>query len=270
MAITTLDGVIAGFQPIKPVLKISGASPSAAAAFRAWTPWYIAGNPPAAVASSAGINGEALSGVVQGAIPRTNPTGGANAYIGRAGFVASQIGQLWIVDRLWQNSGLSVTSTSAQSITPVALPARSEDGTANGARVMAAIEWSATGGAGTPTVTLTYTDQDGNPGASAVMTGVSAPPVGQMEIFRLADGDSGVRAPTSLIQSATRVSGTMHLVLFRVLAAIDFPSGGQANNIDAITGGLPRVYDDSVLQLMWVNANANSVNFTGHYIETHG
>lgn len=270
MAITTLDGVIAGFQTIKPVIKIQGASPAAAAANRAWTPWYIGGTPQAAVASSAGVNGEALSGVVQGAIPRTNPGGGANAYIGRAGFVASQIGQLWLIDRLWQNSGLSVTSTTAQSITPVSLPARSEDGTANGERVMAAVEWSAAGGAGTPTVTLTYTDQDGNTGASATLTGVASPPAGQMEIFTLAAGDSGVRAPTSFIQSATRTSGTMHLVLFRVLAAIDFPSASNANNIDAVTGGLPRVYDDSVLQLMWINANANAVSFTGHYIETHG
>jgi hypothetical protein len=135
---------------------------------------------------------------------------------------------------------------------------------------MAAIEWSATGGSGTPTVTLTYTDQDGNTGATGTLTGANTPPVGTFEVFTLAPGDTGVRAPTSFIQSATRSSGTMHLVLFRVLAQVEVIAGNLGNAIDVLTSGMPRIYDDSVLQLVWFPINNTAVAITGQYIETQG
>lgn len=269
MAITTLDGVVAGMQIPKPLTKI-GIATAAVGAMRGYTPWYVAGNPGAATASSDGVNGAAVTGnSVAGQIPRTNPSS-ANAYLARFAVNASTAGTMWLIDRLWQNSGLTVTSTTAQAITPASLPSRSGDGTSNGAQVMAAIEWSATGGAGTPTVTLTYTDQDGNTGATGTFTGVASPPVGTFEIFTLAAGDTGIRAPTSFIQSATRTSGTMHLVLFRVLAMLEVSSANIGNAIDALTGGMPRLYDGTVPQLLWFPSATTATNFTGTYIETHG
>lgn len=272
MAITTLDGVIAGFQAPKPLIK-NGITMAAVGAQRGYTPWYAAGNPGASVANAAGINGQAvdpsLGTSVQGQIPRTNP-GSGNAHLGRLAMNASVAGTLWLIDRLWQNSGLVTTSTSAQAITPAALPARSGDGTANGANVMAAMEWSATGGAGTPTVTLTYTDQDGNTGATGTLAGVATPPVGTFELFTLAAGDTGIRAPTSFIQSATRTSGTMHLVLFRQLAQVEVTAANIGNAIDALTSGMPQIYNDSVLQLLWFPSATTAVNLQGSYIETQG
>jgi len=271
MAITTLDGAIAGFQPPQPIMKV-GITMAAVAAQRAYTPWYASGNPGASSATAIGINGEAVTpalGSTNGRIRRTNPVSG-NAHVGRLVANATSAGTLWLIDRLWQNSGLVATSNTAQAITPAALPARSGDGTANGANVMAAIEWSATGGAGTPTVTLTYTDQDGNTGATGTFTGVASPPVGTFEIFTLAAGDTGIRAPTSFIQSATRTSGTMHLVLFRVLAQVEVTAANIGNAIDALTSGLPQVYNDSVLQLVWFPTGTTATTITGQYIETQG
>ena len=268
MAITTLDGAIAGMQAPDPIIK-TGIATAAVGAMRGYTLWYAAGNPGAATANAAGINGAAVSGVVAGQIPRVNPVSG-NAYLARLAINASTAGTLWLIDRLWNNSGLVVTSTTAQAITPATLPARDNAGSTNGAAVMAAIEWSATGGAGTPTVTLTYTDQDGNTGATGTFTGVASPPVGTFEIFTLAAGDTGVRAPTSFIQSATRTSGTMHLVLFRVLAQIEVTAANIGNAIDALTSGMPRIYDDSVLQLVWFPSATTATNFMGQYIETQG
>jgi hypothetical protein len=37
-----------------------------------------------------------------------------------------------LIDLLWVNTGLVVTTTTAQAITPVALPARDAAGTTNG------------------------------------------------------------------------------------------------------------------------------------------
>jgi hypothetical protein len=268
MAITTLDGVIAGFQAPDTIIK-TGIATAAVGAMRGYTLWYAAGAPGAATAPSAGINGTAVSTPKAGEIPRFNPVSG-NAHLGRLSINASTAGVLMLIDRLWENSGLSVTSTTAQAITPATLPSRSADGTTNGAQVMAAIEWSATGGAGTPTVTLTYTDQDGNTGATGTFTGVATPPVGTFEIFTLAAGDTGIRAPTSFIQSATRTSGTMHLVLFRILAQVEVSSANIGNAIDALTGGMPRLYDGTVLQLVWFPSATTATNFIGTYIETQG
>jgi hypothetical protein len=268
MAITTLDGVIAGMQIPKPITKV-GIATAAVGAMRGYTLWYAAGNPGAATANAAGINGAAVTGnAVVGQIPRTDS--GTNSYLARLSINASTAGVMMLIDRLWHNSALVVTSTAAQAITAAALPARSGDGTSNGAQVMAAVEWSATGGAGVPTVTLTYTDQDGNAGATGTITGVATPPVGTFEIFTLASGDTGVRAPTSFIQSATRTSGTMHLVLFRILAQVEVSAANIGNAIDALTSGMPRTYNGTVPQLVWFPSATTATNFTGTYIETHG
>ncbi len=271
MAITTLDGVIAGLQVPQPFFK-TGITTAAVAAQRAYTPWYVAGRPGASTATAIGINGEAVTpalGSVGGRLPRTNP-GSGNAYLARLSALNGTIGSLWLIDRLWQNSGLSVTSTAAQAIRPATIPARDANGTTNGEGVLAGIEWSATGGAGTPTVTLTYTDQDGNAGATGTFAGVTTPPVGTFEIFTLAAGDRGVRAPTSFIQSATRTSGTMHLVLFRVLAMLEVNQANAGFAIDALTGGMPRVYDDSVLQLLWFPSATTALSLSGTYVEAQG
>lgn len=76
-------------------------------------------------------------------------------------------------------------------------------------------------------------------------------PVGTFEIFNLAAGDTGIRAPSSFIQSATRTSGTMHLVLFRILAQMEVSAANIGNAIDVLTSGMPRLYDGTVPQLVW-------------------
>ena len=100
MAITTLDGALAGMQIPKPLTKV-GLATAAVGAMRGYTPWYVAGNPGAATASSDGINGAAVTGnAVAGQIPRTNPSS-ANAYLARFSMNASTAGTMWLIDRLW-------------------------------------------------------------------------------------------------------------------------------------------------------------------------
>jgi acetyl-CoA acetyltransferase len=135
---------------------------------------------------------------------------------------------------------------------------------------MAALEWSTASGAGFPTVTLTYTDQDGNTGATATVNGVNTVSAGAFEIFQLAAGDTGVRAPTSIINDATRTSGTVHLVLFRLIAEIDLPLANAGNSLDAMSSGMPQIYNDSVLQLVWFPSATGTTNIVGTYIETQG
>ncbi len=268
MAITTLDAALAGMQPPRPYFKVGNTMPAVGAA-RAYTHWYVAGAPGAATASVIGVNGEAMSGnSVAGQIPRTNSA--TNSYLSRFSGFATQQGQLWLVDRLWQNSGLSTTLTTLQSITPVAIPARDNAGTTNGDGVFAAIEWSATGGAGTPTCTLTYTNQAGTGSRTATLTGLTAPVTGTMEFFPLQAGDTGVRSIEGFQMSATRTSGTYHLVLFRLIATLEIVGANIGNSIDSLTGGFPRIYGSSVPQLIFWNSATGAATISGSYTESHG
>jgi hypothetical protein len=271
MAITTLAAAKAGLVRPSLYVKVQGQSPSGAAApLRAISPWYTAGTPGAGTASSAGVDGEALSAPVNAAMIRANPAGGSEARIAHLSARYSREGTVLLIDRLWQNSGLSVTSTSPQSISAVSLPARDINGSSNGDGVFAAIEWSAAGGAGTPTVTLTYDDQDGNPGATGTFTALASPVAGTMEIFSLAAGDTGIRVPTSFQQDATRTSGTMHLVLFRIVAMLPLQAAHFVSSFDTITGPFTKIYDDSVLYPILLNTTTAANTVTLNYQETHG
>lgn len=266
MAITTLDGAIAGMQKPQTFIKTTGTMEATGIPH---STWYAAGAPGAGSAPSSGVNGGSHSALVAGQIPHVDP-GSGNAYLARLSATSSVSGTLLLCDRLWSNSGLSVTSTSAQAITPATLPSRDLNGSTNGEGVLFAIEWSAAGGAGVPTVTLTYTDQDGNTGATGTFTGQATPAVGTFEIFSLAAGDRGVRAPTSFIQSATRTSGTMHLIGFRILSQLEVTAANIGNATDALTSGMPILHNGTVPFLVWVPTGTTSGVITGQYIETHG
>lgn len=267
MAITTLDGAISGAQPRVPYLK-AGISMASVGGTRAWNPRYANGLPGPAPAPSAGINGAAITGPGS-QILRANPATG-NAYVMGLDINSTTSGMLWLIDRMWENSGLSTTLLTAQAITPAALPPRDRTGTTSGVDVMAAIEWLTTGGAGVPGVTLTYTDQTGATGKTATFTGVASPPVGTFEIFAPAAASGGVRAPTSFIQSATRTSGTMSLVLFRVLAAVPCSLANVGSAINFLTGGAQRVFNDSCLEPIWFPSTTTGITMFGGYAETQG
>lgn len=266
MAITTIDGALAGMQLPRGFYK-AGVAMEAAGQWHSH--FYAPGLPGAGSAPAPGINGAALSAPLTGTFARSNPSSG-NAHVGRLSLTASLAGTFMLCDRLWHNSGLSLTSTSLQSITPATIPSRDRDGATNGSDVWAGLEFSAAGGAGTPTVTLTYTDQDGNTGNTTTFVGVASPNLGTTFIWPLAAGDNGVRAPTGYQQSATWTSGTAHIILFRPIAMIEITAANIGNAIDALTSGMPRIYDNSCLYLMQLASATTATNVTGQLVETHG
>jgi hypothetical protein len=272
MAITTLDGAIAGFRAPVPITK-TGIAMAALASNRAYTHWYAAGIPAAAVGNTSGVAGAAVSnttfGGVVGAIPRAD--GASNNYLAKIGVSSSQLGVLWLVDRLWHNSGLSTTLTTAQAVNSVSFPARDVDGNANTGRgCFVGVEWSATGGAGTPTLTLSYLD-DASIAQTATQTAVTAPPVGTVEIFNYANNSApGVKSITSFQQSATRTSGTYHLVLYRQLAVVECTLVNVGKTLDVLTAGMPRLYNGTTLQTLWFPSATTAVSLTGTYLETQG
>ena len=266
MAITGFDGVIAGGQP--PQFMFKGLSGTLVAG-RPFTPIYQAGIPGPAVANSAGVAGAALTSYA-GLIPFTNP-GAGNSYLARLTGENSAIpGQWQLMDRLWHNSGLSVTLTSSQTVNSAALPARDRNGSTNGDGVYCALEISGATGAGTPTITLGYTNSAGTSGRTATLINATAASsaAGTFYVFALQAGDVGIRSIQSYQQSATWTSGTLHLVMFRFLGEVPVgTSGGAAGPLEL---ALPRLYDNTCLQPVFVSGSTTTGLLSGSFTVTQG
>lgn len=267
MAITTLDGAIAGMQyPREFVKAVTGTM----VAGRPHSTFYLAGCPGAAVAPTPGLGGTALT-TYAGQIPFTNPVSG-NTYLARMAGQATIAGQLLLVDRLWHNSGITITSTSAQTINSVAWPARSADGTVNGEGVLIGVEVSGATGAGTPTLTISYTNQAGASGKTAtnIVATVASSIAGTFYPIGLAAGDTGVRSIQTFTLSATWTSGTIHLVAYRILARLELTIANTPNAIDALTSGFPRLFDNSVPFVIFIPSTTTTSNITGNVVWTQG
>lgn len=267
MAITTLDGALAGMQQPQDILKVG----TATVAGRHLSLFYTAGRPGTASAPTPGLAGVALNNPLTGAIPFQNPVAGTNAYLARFSAGANVAGTLILCDRLWHNSGIIVTATSAQTINSVVFPARDRNGASSGESVMIGVEVRTVMGAGTPTMTMTYTNSDGTPNR-VITTGAftTTLPANSFIPIELMTGDTGVMSIQSWQQSATMTSGAYHLVAYRQLARVDIGAAGVGSSIDAITSGFPRFFTGSSLFLLWLPSTTTAPTVTGQLIYTHG
>jgi hypothetical protein len=267
MAITTLDGAIAGFQPPRSFYK--AITPTMVAG-RPQSLWGLAGNPGAG-AFNGTLDGTTLVAPVNGQLPFTDPVSG-NSYLARFIAQATVAGTFILCDRLWHNGGFTITSTSAQSITSPTWPARDAAGATNGDGVLLGMEISAATGSGSPTITASYTNQAGTASRSAtnVIATAASSAAGAFYPIGLQAGDTGVRSVQSITLSATWTSGTMNLVAYREIARVESILAQTANAIDILTSGMPRIYDDSVLFLIFIPTTTTASVIQGQYAVTQG
>jgi hypothetical protein len=270
VAITTLDGALAGMQTPRHFAK--AVTPTLVAG-KPQSLWALAGAPGAGSFDTT-LNGVVLSSssaMVAGQLPHVDPVSG-NAYLARLQAAASQAGVLLLCDRLWHNGGFTITSTSAQAITSPAFPARDAAGSTNGDGVLIGLEVSAAAGAAAPTLTLAYTNQAGTASRSATNLDATAnsPAAGSFFRLGLQAGDTGVRSVQSLTLSASWLSGTINLVAYRVLAALELTGANVTNAIDGITGGFPRLYNGVVPYLIFIPSTTTASNVSGTFVETQG
>jgi len=261
MAITTLDGLIAGFTQPRELLKVGGTMEAAGVLHSLF---YAGGSPGAAAVPSPGMAGAALTSYA-GQIPFSNPVSG-NTYLAGLSAAAGVAGKLLLVDRLWHNSGINVTTTTAQTINSVAWPARDRDGSANGVGVLVGIEVSTatTNGSAVTNTTLSYTDSDNNAGATGTIASFPATAVaGTFVPFQMAAGDAGKRSVQSVTLGTSYGGGAIHLVAYRVIAELPLILANAGARLDAVQLGMPRLYNDSVLQLLWLPSATTAVTVTG-------
>jgi hypothetical protein len=252
MAITSIDALIAAARQTQTLQKASLTAEGAGT----WSSlWKVAGvptagsNPPAFSAGS----GYVPTLTTTGAVAYTNPTGGANSYLMQATAQGATVGTLMIYDRLWHCSGFGTVSTSLQSITtPGTISSRDGNGAALGKDVELWLEVYTAPGATGATWTITYTDQDGNTGVTTTYAHpANAESVGQTMPVLLAAGDTGVRAVASFQASGSSgTAGDIGVTLRRRLATLPMTLANVATVYDFASLGLPRLFDDSCLELL--------------------
>lgn len=270
MAITTLDEALAGMQ--YPRYFAKNVTPTMVAG-RPQSLWGLAGNPSAGLFDTtlAGVALSSSSAQVQGQLNFINPVSG-NTYLARLQGGATIAGTLLLCDRLWHNGGFTITSTAAQTVNSATFPARDANGTTNGNGVLLGLEMSVAGGAAAPIITVSYTDEIGIAGNTAtnIFPTAASPTAGAFFPIGLAAGDYGVRSVQSLTLSASWVSGTMNLVAYRVLAALELTAGNTPNAIDALTSGFTQMRNGTVPFLVFIPSTTTASNVSGQVVWTQG
>lgn len=196
--------------------------------------WYCTakdtGFPGAWAAGSPGINGRVTDGTVAadfGCVPIKNPATGSN-YLTELLMAASTNHYSLFFDVLWVNSGIAVTTTTAQSIVTPTLPARDVNGTTNGEGCMIGMLTTTanTNAAEIANATVSYTNSDGTAGRVATLTAIAGgqipitPVIGTIVWFSLAAGDKGVRSIQSITLGTSLGAGAVSLMICRDVASI--------------------------------------------------
>lgn len=113
---------------------------------------------------------------------------------------------------------------------------------------------------GVPTITVTYTNQDGTGGKIATIGGGGSGAggaAGRAFPIPLAAGDTGVQKIDN-VQSAVATVGTFNILVLRPLLMCSFDTSSSPRKYGADSGRLPRIYDTSALVVMG-NSTGNSL-----------
>ena len=222
-----------------------------------YSPWLQAGEPGTGVIPSSGLSGDIPTTATPGSFIFVNPAAGENTYVAAIDYTTAQTGSATIAlyDRLWHNSGIDRTLTTAQTINSVALTRPD----ATGDNAEAWWEVYVAMGTGTPTVTLGYTNDVGTAGRVGSSLALPASmPIGRTAPFTLQSGDHGVRSIQSWQGSATfGTVGTIGLVIRRLVAVAPMTFPGQ-QRVDAFSLGLPRVFDDACLEVIFPSSSTSA------------
>lgn len=211
--------------------------------------WYCTlkdgGAPGAITVGTPGLSGRAVYGSTEpGTPPLVTPTG--YWWLTGAVLSSSVAHAHWILDLLWVNSGIVVTTTTAQTVNSVSLPTRDAAGGNSGEGCMIGLLFTAaaTNASAISNATVSYTNSDGTSGRTATLVAVAGsqipatPVVGTLVWFSLAAGDTGVSSIQSITLGTSLVTGSVSLIIARPVAAVMSPAANVPGSapIDPATG----------------------------------
>lgn len=228
------------------------------------------GSPGAWAIGTPGVNGRTTDGTTTtdaGCLPYANAGSGEN-YLTNYVMAASSTGMGMLIDVVWVNTGLVVTTLGAQAITSGTFPARDANGSSNGEGYdVAILVTTATTNAGAITnTTLEYTDSDGNTVQTATMSSFPATcTAGSFVPFQLATGARGVQSIEGFTGGTSRVTGAISLIVYRVLAMVPLASAWIPGRMDIPAPGI-RLYDGTCMFPAFIPSSATTFNTSGQAV----
>lgn len=246
------------------VPRVAGVAATAPIAGRGASLWQYDGMPAGgAVPTSAAIPDRTTIG----ALPFAAPGGGRDKIAVSSHVCPLTAGAYLLYDRLFHIGGLNATLTTAQTVqgsTPTPALTRNTGGLGNFAfwEIYTAIGTTAA------TLTMNYTDQDGNTGQTSTINigGTGFREVTRAQRIPLAAGDNGLRAIQQVqLSASTGTAGNFGITIAQPLAWLPVGNAGAPGWRDYTTGlpGLPTIDPDSCLALMFVPAIATAPEIWG-------
>lgn len=245
MAITSLDALVAAM-PGQPFFTSKFFTPQTTGGYTSLI--RKTGVPGVGTAPSSGVGGNITTDSEPGAWSFTNPAGGNKTYLSHFAGGANNAGTLYLYDRLWNNSGLSITTVGAQTVNSSTLT-RFTDGIG----VEAWWEVVTNLGAGTTAPTISYTNTDGTAGrAGATQLLTTSSTADRAYPFSLQAGDIGIKSIESYNNVGSHTSGTITLVLRKRIATLVVNNGGTGDSLDPFEVGMIEIPNDACLEFIWI------------------
>lgn len=198
------------------------------------------------------------------------PTLDGSYWLNDIGLCVSTAHLVEIWDLLWYNTGIAVTTTTAQAIAMPgsSKPARDLNGSTDGEGWIAAIlVTGATTNAGAITnTTISYTNQSGTAGKTGTIASFPATAViGTLVPFQLAAGDRGVRSIESITLGTSYGGGSISVVLLRKLASIPNPVANVGGIMNKLVNDptWTRLYNGTALFLSYVSSATTATTLSG-------
>lgn len=209
MAFTSYDSIIAALSSGDGQdLVYNKVSVTSAAGFW-YSLWNVNGSPAAAGAATGGTIGAVCSSSTLGAMPYANATGGKTMSLLSCGAGGSLQNTMVIYDRLWHAGPLTTQQTTPTTFTGVTAPDRYTNGIGNSLFA----EMTAGTSAAAVDINVSYTNQDGVSGRTAVISLVASTPLNRINFARLDSGDTGIQSVQGYSTSAAP-TGNFNLVMF--------------------------------------------------------
>lgn len=145
-------------------------------------------------------------------------------------------------------TALDAVGTGVKTINTTTMAARDDDASTNGKGVYAALKLTSNWSTGAGTATINYTNSAGVSGRTGTMIDASLGNIAPgTYLFDLQAGDLGVRSIQELQFSVDHVSGTCSLYLVRPILVLGHDYSPGANYHNALSLGLPKLMDNSIL-----------------------
>lgn len=234
--------------------RVSGAAAANNIAGRMTSLWQYEGS---YGAGSAPTTGAIPTNATAGAIPFTSPAVSKQKWLTQYGGTANVSGTLILYDRLFHIGNLSGTVTTAQTVQG-AVPSPALTRNTGGVGNMVFYEIYTQVGTTATTLTISYTDNDGNTGQTSPAVTFGGTNFREVQAIRripLLAGDKGVRAVASAtVLATTGTAGAFGITIAKPIAYLPLNSTGILGFRDYATGlpGIPEIDSAACLSLMWV------------------